>query len=109
LRFDFNFDRKLNESEIKDIEDEVNRVISLGLPVTRQSMKLEDALKQGAQAEFGSKYPDIVFVYSVGDYSKEICMGPHVENTSELGHFRIVKEESIASGRRRIKAVLEYE
>lgn len=109
LRFDFNFDRKLNESEIKDIEDEVNRVISLGLPVTRQSMKLEDALRQGAQAEFGSRYPDIVFVYSVGDYSKEICMGPHVENTSELGHFRIVKEESIASGRRRIKAVLEYE
>ena len=70
-------------------------------------METEKALKAGAQAEFGAKYPPKVWVYSVGDYSKEICMGPHAKNTSELGMFKITKEESVAAGVRRIKAVLE--
>ncbi|MBW2991745.1 alanine--tRNA ligase [Candidatus Woesearchaeota archaeon] len=107
LRYDFNFDRKLTDEEKKKIEKEVNRVIELGLEVTREEMDLDDALKSGAQAEFGAKYPPKVWVYSVGDYSKEICMGPHVSNTKELGKFKIKKEESTAAGVRRIKAVLE--
>lgn len=107
LRFDFNFDRKLTAEEIKAIETEVNKVISQKLLVTKESMSFEKAKESGAQAEFGTKYPEIVFVYSVGNYSKEICMGPHVENTSELGHFKITKEESVAAGIRRIKAILE--
>lgn len=107
LRFDFNFDKKLTPEEIKAIEDEINKVISRNLEVTKESMKLEDALERGAQAEFGTKYPEVVFVYSVGDYSKEICMGPHVKNTKELGKFKIKKEESVGQGIRRIKAILE--
>ncbi|MBW3015472.1 alanine--tRNA ligase [Candidatus Woesearchaeota archaeon] len=107
LRFDFNFDRKLTDEEKKKVEDEVNRVIQLGLDITKKEMPLKEALKSGAQAEFGTKYPDKVWVYSVGDYSKEICMGPHVKNTKELGKFKIKKEESVAAGVRRIKAVLE--
>ncbi|MCC7570453.1 alanine--tRNA ligase [Candidatus Micrarchaeota archaeon] len=107
LRFDFNFDRKLTEEEIKRIEDEINRIIGLNLPITAQEMPLQKALDSGAQAEFGAKYPDVVTVYYVGDYSKEICMGPHVENTKDLGSFKILKEESSAAGIRRIKAVLE--
>ena len=70
-------------------------------------MPLAKAIESGAQAEFGARYPEVVFVYSVGDYSKEICMGPHVNNTKELGRFKIIKEEGIAAGVRRIKAVLE--
>lgn len=107
LRFDFNFDRKLTDEEILAVEKEVNDVISQNLLVTKESMKLEDAINSGAQAEFGNRYPEVVFVYSVGNYSKEICMGPHVENTGKIGKFKIVKEESIASGVRRIKAILE--
>jgi len=107
LRFDFNFDRKLTEEEIKAIETEVNKAISQKLSVTKESMSFEKAKESGAQAEFGTKYPEVVFVYSVGNYSKEICMGPHVENTNELGHFKITKEEAVAAGIRRIKAILE--
>lgn len=107
LRFDFNFDRKLAEEEIKKVETEVNRIIKLKLNVKREELPLQQALKSGAQAEFGARYPEKVSVYSVEDYSKEICMGPHVRNTSELGHFKIVKEEAVAAGIRRIKAVLE--
>ena len=88
-------------------EEEVNKVIKQKLEITKKEMSLKEAMKQGAQAEFGAKYPPKVWVYSVGDYSKEICMGPHVKNTSELGHFKIKKEESVAAGVRRIKAVLE--
>jgi alanyl-tRNA synthetase len=77
LRFDFNFDRKLTDEEILAVEKEVNDVISQNLLVTKESMKLEDAINFGAQAEFGNRYPEVVFVYSVGNYSKEICMGPH--------------------------------
>ena len=106
LRFDFNFDRKLTPEEVKAVEEEVNSVIARKLNVIRKEMLLEEAEKLGAQKEFGHKYPPKVSVYFVGDYSKEFCGGPHVSNTSELGHFKIVKEESSAAGIRRIKAVL---
>ena len=107
LRFDFNFDRKLTAEEKQAIEDEVNRVIQAKMEVVREEMKTEDALKAGAHGEFGAKYPEKVSVYTIGDnYSKEICMGPHVHNTSELGKFKIKKEESSSAGVRRIKAVL---
>ncbi|HDP74019.1 MAG TPA: alanine--tRNA ligase [Candidatus Woesearchaeota archaeon] len=107
LRFDFNFERKLTGEEIKRVEDEVNRVISLDLPVERLEMSPEEAVEKGAQSEFGASYPSKVFVYKTGGYSMEICMGPHVKSTGELGRFRIIKEESSAAGVRRIKAVLE--
>ncbi len=107
LRYDFNFDRKLTPEEKKAVEDEVNKVIDAGIEVVKEEMAPEDAIKQGAQAEFGSKYPPKVTVYTIGDYSKDICMGPHVANTKDLGHFKIKKEESSAAGIRRIKAVLE--
>ena len=108
LRFDFNFDRKVTDEEIKRVEAEVNRLIKLAIPVKREEMLLQKAFDSGAHGEFGTKYPEKVSVYTVGDnYSKEICMGPHVSNTKELGHFKILKEESSAAGIRRIKAVLE--
>jgi len=107
LRYDFNFDRKLTDKEIKAVEDEVNKQIKSGLKVKKQEMPLKKALKSGAQAQFGAKYPEKVWVYSIDDYSKEICVGPHVKNTKELGKFKIIKEQSSAAGVRRIKAVLE--
>ncbi len=107
LRFDFNFSRKVTPEEIKKVEDEVNRVIAASMPVTRMEMTPDEAKKMGAQAEFGMRYPEKVSVYKVGDYSIEICMGPHVQNTKELGHFKIIKEEASAAGVRRIKAVVE--
>lgn len=109
LRFDFNLDRKVTKEEQQQVEDEVNRVINLGLPVKRKEMSKQEALKLGAQVEFGSKYPDRVIVYLIGDYSKEFCGGPHVENTKDIGHFRILKEQSSAAGVRRIKAVIREE
>jgi len=108
LRFDFNFGRKLSPEEIKKVEEEVNEVIRRDLEVVREEMPLEEALKSGAQAEFGVKYPKAVSVYKIGDFSKEICAGPHAKRTSELGKFRIIKEESSGSGIRRIRAVLEH-
>jgi len=109
LRFDFNFDRKLTPEEKQQVEDEVNRAISESYVVERDEMKLQEAMDAGAQSEFGTKYPEKVSVYTIGDYSKEICMGPHVENLKELGHFKIKKESSSAAGIRRIKAVLTEE
>ena len=106
MRFDFNCDHKLTDEEKKQLEDLVNEWIKQGLPVTKEEMKKEDAIKSGAECMFIEKYPDIVTVYSIGDISKELCGGPHVKNTSELGHFKIMKEESSSSGVRRIKAVL---
>ena len=106
LRFDFNFDRKLTAEEVKAVEDEVNRVVQQDLKVVRKEMPLAEAEKIGAEKEFGHKYPEKVSVYFVGDYSKEFCGGPHVQHTSELGHFKITKEESCAAGVRRIKAVV---
>ena len=85
----------------------LNYIIKKGLKVKREELSLEDALKSGAQSEFGAKYPNKVFVYSIGKFSKEICTGPHVKNTKEIGKFKIIKEESSAAGIRRIKAVVE--
>jgi len=107
LRFDFNFDRKLTEEEKQAIEDLVNKKIQENIPVELEELSTEEAKKQGAQGIFDSKYGDKVKVYSIGDFSKEICAGPHVENTSKLGTFKITKEESSSSGVRRIKAILE--
>jgi len=106
LRFDFNFPRKLTEKEIKKVEGLVNKKISQGLKVTSKNMPLKKALEIGAQSEFNARYPDIVSIYSMGNFSKEICTGPHVKNTNEIGKFKIKKEESSASGIRRIKAVV---
>ncbi|MEJ2271196.1 MAG: alanine--tRNA ligase-related protein, partial [Candidatus Bathyarchaeota archaeon] len=107
LRFDFNFDRSLTSSEIEAIENLVNEQISKGLKVKREEMTLDEAKKRGAQAVFDNKYScDALSVYSVGDFSIEICGGPHVDNTVELGSFKIIKEKGIASGVRRIRAIL---
>jgi alanyl-tRNA synthetase len=110
LRFDFNFSRKLTPEEIKKVEDWVNEKIKDSLPVKMEEMLLKDAIKSGAQAEFGDKYPEMVSVYTIGNekwVSKEICTGPHASNTKELGKFKISKEESSSAGVRRIKAILE--
>ena len=106
MRFDFNCDHKLTAEEKQEVEDLVNKWINDALPVTKTEMSKEDAIKSGAECMFIEKYPDTVTVYSIGDVSKELCGGPHVKNTSELGRFKIKKEESSSSGVRRIKAVL---
>ena len=106
MRFDFPCDHKLTEEEKKQIEDLINKWIEEGLTVTNTEMKKEEAVATGAEAMFIERYPDIVTVYTIGDVSKEICMGPHVENTKVLGHFKIQKEEASSAGIRRIKAVL---
>mgnify|MGYP000933317630 CR=1 FL=1 len=107
MRFDFSCDHKLTDEEKKAVEDLVNKWIEEGLPVTKKEMSKEEAIKSGAECMFIEKYPDIVTVYSIGDVSKELCGGPHVNNTSELGHFKIKKEEASSAGVRRIKAILE--
>lgn len=107
MRFDFSCDHKLTDEEKKAVEDLVNKWIDEGLPVTKKEMSKEEAIKSGAECMFIEKYPDIVTVYSIGDVSKELCGGPHVNNTSELGHFKIKKEEASSAGVRRIKAILE--
>jgi alanyl-tRNA synthetase len=107
LRFDFSFDRKLTEEEIKKVEDLVNQKIKEDLEVKREEMSLKEALESGALAFFKEKYPEKVSVYTIGNFSKEICAGPHVKRTSELGHFKVVKEESPGAGIRRIRAILE--
>jgi len=105
LRLDFSFGRKLTQDEIKKTEDLVNEQIKKSLKVTITEMGLEEARKQGATGSFEEKYGEKVFVYQIGNFSKEICAGPHVKNTSELRPIKIVKEESSSSGVRRIKAV----
>lgn len=112
LRIDFICDHKLTDEEKKGVEDWVNHKISEGLSMVRKEMPLSEAEKLGAEMEFGAKYPDTVSVYMIEDknshaISKEFCGGPHVSNTSELGHFKIIKEEAVAAGIRRIKAILE--
>jgi len=117
LRFDFNFDRKLTEQELKEVEYTVNKKIQEGLKVERKEMDVDKAIKLGAQAVFKDRYADKVSVYVICEESKdkdkekpfscEICAGPHVSNLKELGYFKIIKEEAVASGVRRIKAVLE--
>ena len=107
MRFDFNLDHKMTDEEIKQLEKFVNDTIARGLDVTCKEMTLDEARKFGAHGVFDSKYGEKVKVYIIGDVDKQICGGPHVKNTSELGKFRIVKEESSSAGIRRIKAVLE--
>jgi len=106
-RLDFNFDRKLTDKEIKKVEQLVNKKIKQAIPVKQEEMTVSEAKKLGAQGIFESKYGDKVHVYSIANFSKEICAGPHVSNTSELGTFKIKKEQSSSAGVRRIKAVLE--
>ena len=107
MRFDFNCDHKMTDEEKKQTEDLVNKWIEEKLDVTVEEMTKEEAIKSGAECMIIEKYPDIVTVYSIGNISKELCGGPHVKNTSELGHFKIKKEEASSAGIRRIKAVLE--
>ena len=111
MRFDFSCDHKLTDDEKKKVEDLVNEWIAQSLDVKCEEMKKDDAIKSGAECMFIEKYPDIVTVYSIGNdketVSKELCGGPHVKNTSELGHFKIKKEEASSAGVRRIKAILE--
>ena len=113
-RFDFSFERKLTDEEKKAVENLVNEKIAAGLDVVREELPLQEAFDSGAAGEFGAKYPDIVSVYTIldkseprGFFSKEICTGPHVKNTHELGKFKILKEESASSGVRRIRSVVE--
>lgn len=107
LRFDFTFPRALTPEEIKEVEDKVNEAIKADVPVVCEEMTVEEAKEQGAVGLFTTKYGEKVKVYTMGKYSKEICGGPHASHTGELGHFRIVKEQSSSAGVRRIKAVLE--
>lgn len=107
LRFDFNYPDKLTSEQVSQVEKLVNEQIKLALPVSFSEMTVEEAKAQGATGVFEHKYGDKVKVYQVGDFSKEICGGPHVTNTSDMGTYRIIKEEASSAGVRRIKAVLE--
>ena len=108
LRFDFSHSEPMTEAEKKEVERLVNEAIKADLPVTMEVMPLEEAKKIGAMALFGEKYEDVVKVYKIGDFSTEVCGGPHVERTGVLGNFVIKKEQSSSSGVRRIRAVLEH-
>lgn len=107
LRFDFTFPRKLTDEEIKKLEELVNAQIQKSCEVIREEMSPAEAKAKGACGIFDKKYGEKVSVYSIGNFSKEICTGPHVKNTCEVGKFKIVKEESSSSGIRRIKAIVE--
>ena len=107
MRFDFSHNAKMTDEEKQKTEDLVNEYIKMAIPVEKTEMPKEEALKLGAEAMFINKYGDIVTVYKIGDVSIEVCGGPHVSNTSELGHFKIKKEEASSAGVRRIKAILE--
>ncbi len=106
LRFDFGFERKVTPEELKQVEDIVNAAIAKKIPITIEEMSVDEAKAQGAVGVFDDKYGNIVKVYTMGDYSKEICGGPHAKNTGDLGKFVIQKEQSSSAGVRRIKAVL---
>lgn len=106
MRFDFSHPQKVTEEELKKVEDIVNEQIKKDLKVVCEEMSLEKARESGATGLFENKYGDVVKVYSIGDFSKEICGGPHVSNTAKLGKFVIQKEEASSSGIRRIKAIL---
>ena len=106
LRFDFTWPEKMTDAQIAETEKLVNEWIARGIDVTKKVTTVEDAKAEGAMALFGSKYGDQVTLYTIGDVSKEICCGPHVANTKELGSFKILKEQSSSAGVRRIKAVI---
>ncbi len=107
LRFDFTHPEKMTPEQLKQVEDIVNEQIKRDLKVTCEEMTLNEAKASGATGLFENKYGEKVKVYTIGDFSKEICGGPHVTHTGELGHFKIIKEESSSAGVRRIKAILE--
>ncbi len=107
LRFDFSHPSKMTEEEIKKVEEIVNQKVKENLEVKKEEMSYEEAIKSGALAFFKEKYPEKVSVYSIGVFSKEICAGPHAKRTSDLGKFKIIKEESSGAGVRRIRAMLE--
>ena len=107
MRFDFSHPEKMTPEQKQDVENLVNKYIEMAIPVEKMEMPKEEAVKIGAEAMFMDRYADIVTVYKIGDVSVEICGGPHVKNTSELGKFKIKKEESSSAGVRRIKAILE--
>lgn len=107
IRFDFSLDHKMTDEEKQTLTQKVNERIKQGIDVIKEEMSLEDARKSGAMGIFDSKYGEKVSVYTIGDFSKEICGGPHVKNTSELGEFVLQKEESSSAGVRRIKAILK--
>ena len=107
MRFDFNLDHKMSGEEIKALEDFVNDAIARKIPVECKEMTFAKAKESGAYGIFNASDDDIVKVYVIGDVDNQICGGPHAKNTSELGKFKIQKEESSSSGVRRIKAVLE--
>ena len=109
MRFDFTQDTKMTDEQKKQAEDLVNEYIKMAIPVEKLEMPKEEAVKIGAECQFIERYPDIVTVYKIGDVSLEICGGPHVSNTKELGKFKIQKEEASSAGVRRIKAVLVEE
>ena len=100
-------DITLTKEQIQEVEDLVNDAIKRDLPVTCETMTLDEARNAGAIAFFDSKYGEMVKVYTIGDFSKEVCGGPHVTHTGDMGHFHILKEQSSSAGVRRIKAVLE--
>jgi alanyl-tRNA synthetase len=107
LRFDFSHKEKLTEGQLKDVEDLINDQITNKLPVSFEEMSLKDAVDSGALHFFAEKYGDNVKVYSIGSFSKEVCGGPHVDNTGEIGSVRIIKQEKIGSGVVRVYAALE--
>jgi alanyl-tRNA synthetase len=107
MRFDFSHPAPMTEEEINLVQAIVNEQIQRDLPVSLEIMSLEDAKAAGAIALFGEKYESQVKVYSIGDFSKEVCGGPHVERTGDLGIFSIQKEQSSSAGIRRIRAVLK--
>lgn len=109
LRFDFNFPRKLTPEEVKQVEDLVNAEIAKDEPVVMKEMSLEEAKAEGFTGLFESKYGEMVKTYTIGDFSKEICGGPHVEHTGVLGKFKIAKQENVSAGIKRIKAILVAE
>jgi alanyl-tRNA synthetase len=109
LRFDFSHEAKMTPEQVAEVEQIVNTQIQRGLPVTMTMMSLQEAKAQGAMALFGEKYEETIKVYRIGDFSMEVCGGPHVENTKGMGRFKIQKEEASSAGVRRIRAVLEHQ
>jgi alanyl-tRNA synthetase len=107
LRFDFSHDAKMTPEQVSEVERIVNEQIARQLPVTMTMMSLSEAKAGGAMALFGEKYEETIKVYRIGDFSMEVCGGPHVENTGTMGKFKIQKEEASSAGVRRIRAVLE--
>ena len=107
MRFDFNFPRAMTPEEVQAVEALVNRKIEEDIPVVYREMPLDEARKEHFVGVFDAKYGDMVKTYSIGEFSKEMCGGPHVAHTGELGRFKIVKEQSSSAGVRRIKAILE--